>query len=158
MLNDDIFYVQVLTVPHDPNTFLSCGEDGTVRWFDLRTKTRCTKEECKDVRCHLNISDGVFTMTMTDADKTGTELCGNLCWYLSLCSVFWVSICVSVTGSVNTPPSHHYFSNVAYVWFIHTGPVRLADPLPISLLGPCQCEHTIIIILRFHQLLYFSII
>ena len=27
-----------ITIPGDPNTFLSCGEDGTVRWFDLRTK------------------------------------------------------------------------------------------------------------------------
>ncbi|KAI2663262.1 DDB1- and CUL4-associated factor 6 [Labeo rohita] len=25
---------QVLTIPSDPNSFLSCGEDGTVRWFD----------------------------------------------------------------------------------------------------------------------------
>lgn len=41
---------QIMTVPNDPYTFLSCGEDGTVRWFDLRTKTSCTKEDCKDVR------------------------------------------------------------------------------------------------------------
>lgn len=39
-----------MTVPNDPYTFLSCGEDGTVRWFDLRMKTSCTKEDCKDVR------------------------------------------------------------------------------------------------------------
>ncbi|XP_056145320.1 DDB1- and CUL4-associated factor 6 isoform X2 [Lampris incognitus] len=39
---------EIMTVPNDPYTFLSCGEDGTVRWFDLRTKTSCTKEECKD--------------------------------------------------------------------------------------------------------------
>lgn len=38
-----------MTVPNDPYTFLSCGEDGTVRWFDLRMKTSCTKEDCKDV-------------------------------------------------------------------------------------------------------------
>lgn len=37
-------------MPNDPYTFLSCGEDGTVRWFDLRMKTSCTKEDCKDVR------------------------------------------------------------------------------------------------------------
>ena len=29
---------ELLTVAGDPNSFLSCGEDGTVRWFDLRTK------------------------------------------------------------------------------------------------------------------------
>ena len=27
---------EVLVSPGDPNTFLSCGEDGNVRWFDLR--------------------------------------------------------------------------------------------------------------------------
>ncbi|XP_075445587.1 DDB1- and CUL4-associated factor 6 isoform X3 [Ascaphus truei] len=39
---------EIITVPNDPYTFLSCGEDGTVRWFDVRTKTSCTKEDCKD--------------------------------------------------------------------------------------------------------------
>jgi nuclear receptor interaction protein len=40
---------ELLTVQGDPNSFLSCGEDGTVRWFDLRTKERCIKSDCKDV-------------------------------------------------------------------------------------------------------------
>nr|XP_012041101.3 DDB1- and CUL4-associated factor 6 isoform X1 [Ovis aries] len=40
--------VEIMTVPNDPYTFLSCGEDGTVRWFDTRIKTSCTKEDCKD--------------------------------------------------------------------------------------------------------------
>ncbi|XP_066476674.1 DDB1- and CUL4-associated factor 6 isoform X3 [Tiliqua scincoides] len=39
---------EIMTVPNDPYTFLSCGEDGTVRWFDTRIKTNCTKEDCKD--------------------------------------------------------------------------------------------------------------
>ncbi|MBN3279251.1 DCAF6 factor, partial [Polyodon spathula] len=39
---------EIMTVPNDPYTFLSCGEDGTVRWFDVRIKTSCTKEDCKD--------------------------------------------------------------------------------------------------------------
>ncbi|XP_048855158.1 DDB1- and CUL4-associated factor 6 isoform X2 [Brienomyrus brachyistius] len=39
---------EIMTVPNDPYTFLSCGEDGTVRWFDVRMKTSCTKEDCKD--------------------------------------------------------------------------------------------------------------
>ena len=39
-----------LTVPGDPNTFLSCGEDGTVRWFDLRVKSSCSADLCKEVR------------------------------------------------------------------------------------------------------------
>ena len=40
---------ELLTVQGDPNSFLSCGEDGTVRWFDLRTKEHCHKTDCKDV-------------------------------------------------------------------------------------------------------------
>ncbi|XP_019875248.1 DDB1- and CUL4-associated factor 6 [Aethina tumida] len=39
---------EVITIPNDPNTFLSCGEDGTVRWFDLRTKTSCRKQNCQE--------------------------------------------------------------------------------------------------------------
>ncbi|XP_035686075.1 DDB1- and CUL4-associated factor 6-like [Branchiostoma floridae] len=39
---------ELLTLDSDPNTFLSCGEDGTVRWFDIRLKTTCTKDNCKD--------------------------------------------------------------------------------------------------------------
>lgn len=31
---------EVLTVPDSSNTFMSCGEDGTVRWFDLREKSQ----------------------------------------------------------------------------------------------------------------------
>ena len=31
-----------------PELFLSCGEDGTVRWFDLRTKSSCLRDVCKE--------------------------------------------------------------------------------------------------------------
>ena len=41
---------EVLAPPGDPNTFLSCGEDGTVRWFDLRTKEKCEEQNCKEVK------------------------------------------------------------------------------------------------------------
>ena len=40
---------EMLSIPGDPNTFLSCGEDGTVRWYDLRMKTSCFKDNCKEV-------------------------------------------------------------------------------------------------------------
>ncbi|XP_031625414.1 DDB1- and CUL4-associated factor 6-like [Contarinia nasturtii] len=39
---------EVLTVPTEPNSFMSCGEDGTVRLFDLRQISRCHKTCCKD--------------------------------------------------------------------------------------------------------------
>ncbi|KAG5326622.1 DCAF6 factor, partial [Pseudoatta argentina] len=29
---------EIATIPGEPHSFLSCGEDGTVRWFDLRIK------------------------------------------------------------------------------------------------------------------------
>ncbi len=39
---------QVTTVPNDPHTFLTCGEDGTVRWFDLRVKNSCSVSNCQE--------------------------------------------------------------------------------------------------------------
>ncbi|XP_071440357.1 DDB1- and CUL4-associated factor 6-like isoform X2 [Hetaerina americana] len=39
---------EVMTIPGDSHSFLSCGEDGTVRWFDLRMKDRCSKPNCKE--------------------------------------------------------------------------------------------------------------
>lgn len=37
------------TIPGDPNTFLSCSEDGTVRLYDLRTNNLCSRYKCRDV-------------------------------------------------------------------------------------------------------------
>lgn len=37
------------TIPGDPNTFLSCSEDSTVRLYDLRTSSFCSKIQCRDV-------------------------------------------------------------------------------------------------------------
>ncbi|CAG9859508.1 unnamed protein product [Phyllotreta striolata] len=39
---------EVITIPNEPYSFLSCGEDGTVRWFDLRCKSSCYKPRCKE--------------------------------------------------------------------------------------------------------------
>ncbi|XP_065351883.1 DDB1- and CUL4-associated factor 6-like [Cloeon dipterum] len=38
----------VQTVPGDCNTFLSCGEDGTVRFFDLRQRSNCLQSSCNE--------------------------------------------------------------------------------------------------------------
>ena len=51
------------TVQNDPNSFLSCGEDGTVRWFDLRTKDKCVKNDCKD-DILIHVPYAVTSMTM----------------------------------------------------------------------------------------------
>ncbi|XP_069129102.1 DDB1- and CUL4-associated factor 6-like isoform X2 [Argopecten irradians] len=50
---------EVLVVPNEASLFLSCGEDGTVRWFDLRAKSSCTKEDCKEdvlINCHRAVT------------------------------------------------------------------------------------------------------
>lgn len=50
---------EIATVPNDPHSFLSCGEDGTVRWFDLRTKTSCSADDCSEdvlINCHRAIT------------------------------------------------------------------------------------------------------
>ncbi|XP_046886819.1 DDB1- and CUL4-associated factor 6 isoform X1 [Hypomesus transpacificus] len=38
---------QLLTVSNDPHSFLSCGEDGTIRWFDVRVSPGCRQRNCK---------------------------------------------------------------------------------------------------------------
>ncbi|CAL8400621.1 unnamed protein product [Boreogadus saida] len=38
---------KILTVPSDPHSFLSCGEDGTIRWFDVRNSASCNLNNCK---------------------------------------------------------------------------------------------------------------
>ncbi|KAL3285002.1 hypothetical protein HHI36_019131 [Cryptolaemus montrouzieri] len=39
---------EIITIPLHPHIFFSCGEDGTVRCFDLRIKTSCNKSKCRD--------------------------------------------------------------------------------------------------------------
>uniref|UniRef100_T1J3V2 Uncharacterized protein n=1 Tax=Strigamia maritima TaxID=126957 RepID=T1J3V2_STRMM len=86
---------KIITIPNDPNTFLSCGEDGTVRWYDLRTKLTCDKDNCRDdilVDCHRAITAvavNPFTphelavgcadsfVHIYDRRKLGTQATGN---------------------------------------------------------------------------------
>lgn len=39
---------EVITIPSETNSFLSCGEDGTVRFFDLRLVSRCHRQYCRE--------------------------------------------------------------------------------------------------------------
>ncbi|EFN82313.1 DDB1- and CUL4-associated factor 6 isoform X2 [Harpegnathos saltator] len=39
---------EIATIPGEPHNFLSCGEDGTVRWFDLRVKDKCSATRCRE--------------------------------------------------------------------------------------------------------------
>lgn len=70
-----------MTVPNDPYTFLSCGEDGTVRWFDLRMKTSCTKEDCKDVRWQLWYFISAFSQWfIVHPHLSSTNICLLVYW------------------------------------------------------------------------------
>lgn len=39
---------EVVPIPCDPNSFMSCGEDGTVRFFDLRIVSKCNRQYCRE--------------------------------------------------------------------------------------------------------------
>ncbi|XP_011702752.1 PREDICTED: DDB1- and CUL4-associated factor 6-like isoform X2 [Wasmannia auropunctata] len=39
---------EIAIIPGEPHSFLSCGEDGTVRWFDLRVKDKCSATRCRE--------------------------------------------------------------------------------------------------------------
>lgn len=38
----------IITLPDDAHSFLTCGEDDTVRWFDLRIKQQCSVRDCQE--------------------------------------------------------------------------------------------------------------
>ena len=57
---------QILTVPSDPHSFLSCGEDGTIRWFDVRNSTSCSLNNCKQVRAAAST---VAMVTQSSSEK-----------------------------------------------------------------------------------------
>lgn len=39
---------EVIPVPSESNSFMSCGEDGTVRFFDLRLLSKCNRQYCRE--------------------------------------------------------------------------------------------------------------
>ncbi|XP_063708016.1 DDB1- and CUL4-associated factor 6-like [Culicoides brevitarsis] len=39
---------EVMSVPNEPDIFMSCGEDATVRLYDLRKESKCHKSKCKE--------------------------------------------------------------------------------------------------------------
>lgn len=86
---------EVVVVPNESSTFLSCGEDCTVRWFDLRMKTKCNKDDCRDdvmifcqravtsmavnpmVPYELGIALSDSTVLIFDRRMLGTRATGN---------------------------------------------------------------------------------
>jgi len=53
---------EVQTVPTESETFMSCGEDGTVRLYDLREATSCHESECT----HNVLINGPAAITTMD--------------------------------------------------------------------------------------------
>lgn len=86
---------EITTVPNDPNTFLSCGEDGNVRWFDLRIKNSCSSSNCQEdvlLNCsyavtalavnnlapyYLGVGCADSTVRLYDRRMLGTAALGN---------------------------------------------------------------------------------
>uniref|UniRef100_A0A5F9CC77 DDB1 and CUL4 associated factor 6 n=1 Tax=Oryctolagus cuniculus TaxID=9986 RepID=A0A5F9CC77_RABIT len=63
-----------MTVPNDPYTFLSCGEDGTVRWFDTRIKTSSL---CPPIPYYLAVGCSDSSVRIYDRRMLGTRATGN---------------------------------------------------------------------------------
>lgn len=39
---------EVIPIPSESNSFMSCGEDATVRFFDLRIVSKCNRQYCRE--------------------------------------------------------------------------------------------------------------
>lgn len=52
-IRDSVY--DVVTVPNDPNSFLICSHDKTVRWYDLRVKQKCPRTDYSDGGCRSDI-------------------------------------------------------------------------------------------------------
>lgn len=57
---------EVLAIPTEPDVFLSCGEDGYVRFYDLRKESKCHQTKCKD---NILISSPAAVTTMDYSDR-----------------------------------------------------------------------------------------
>lgn len=58
----------VQTVPGDNNTFLSCGEDGTIRFFDLRHRSSCLQSSCREVYLSTTKSKKILLINFVGRD------------------------------------------------------------------------------------------
>ncbi len=58
----------------DRNCFSSCGEDGTVRFFDIRLNSRCIKNNCNENILILTPLNAITTMSLSQS--TNLVACG----------------------------------------------------------------------------------
>jgi len=59
---------EVTTIPHNPHLFMSCGEDSTVRQYDLRIKKMCTKARCLEDVVIVTSERPVTALTVNNAN------------------------------------------------------------------------------------------
>ncbi|EFX84470.1 hypothetical protein DAPPUDRAFT_46974, partial [Daphnia pulex] len=67
---------EVVTVESEPNTFLSVGEDGTARWFDLRATKTCPTLRCKEnilFICQSSLSSAAINPVLPHEFAIGTS-------------------------------------------------------------------------------------
>ncbi|CAK9294835.1 unnamed protein product [Gordionus sp. m RMFG-2023] len=67
---------KVLPIPRDGNCFISCGEDGTVRFFDLRIKDKCFEENCRE-NILINCGQPISCIAI-DSSAPNNIVCGCL--------------------------------------------------------------------------------
>lgn len=54
---------ELKTVPYESTQFVSCGQDGTIKWFDLRIKSKCDKQMC-DVDTLIHLTSGISAIAL----------------------------------------------------------------------------------------------
>lgn len=72
----------IATVPNDPNTFLTCGHDHTVRWYDLRVKNLCNDRPPLHYRPRNRCVDDV--LIKCDFPVTAIAVNSLLPWQLAI--------------------------------------------------------------------------
>lgn len=94
---------EVLTIPSELNSFMSCGEDGSVRYFDMRLVSKCHKQYCRENILILN-SSSVTAMSCSPISNNYLSIgCSD-----SLIRVYdrrFLKLVEIPTVSEGTPPS-----------------------------------------------------
>ena len=55
---------EVRTFVHDPNLFVSCGQDGCCKWVDLRENSKCTSQFCDEHTLVKLASGGISALAV----------------------------------------------------------------------------------------------
>lgn len=78
----------------EPNSFMSCGEDGTVRFFDLRIASKCNRQHCRDnilVFSPTSVTSGNYKLRYFEAQA-------RLCQLSRFSIIFLFFLCECFSG------------------------------------------------------------